>query len=52
MGTSGWILTQEKDCPEHYLSNPTEHDTSGIVDSINLGVASLEATDDVVGLHG
>lgn len=50
-GSSGCILTQEKDHPKHYSSDPTEHDSSGVINTIDFRMASLKATDDVVGLQ-
>jgi len=48
----GWDLTEEKYYPDYYLSNPTEHDPGGIVNTIHFRMAQLELTDDVVGLPG
>jgi hypothetical protein len=46
-----WKLTQHENPRKHIPPNPAEHDTAGSVNAINLGMAQLEAANDIVGLR-
>jgi hypothetical protein len=46
-----WELTQHENPRKHILPNPAEHDSAGSVNAINLGMAQLEAANDIVGLR-
>jgi hypothetical protein len=45
-----WIFTQKEDRSKDQLSDTPEHDPAGVVNTVHLRMASLEFTDDVVGL--
>ena len=47
---AAWILTQKEDRSKDQLSDTPEHDPTGVVNAVDFRMASLELTDDVVGL--
>lgn len=44
------LLTQGKDGRKNFLPNPTKHDVTSIVNTVNFRMAQLEAADGVIGL--